>query len=115
MSCLKKASDLGSFDAHQDLADLDMRRQNCKVAMAHHKVLAAAGYGQAGRDSCQQLLSGYKEGCVTKDDLDASLRAFQLARKEFASRERIRYSLQYSLQASLLEGKLFLRTNSCRR
>lgn len=92
-ACLVKAADLGSTDARDELASLAMEKNQFKLAMAHYKLLAAAGYS---KDSTEKLTAGYKEGYVTKDELASSLRAYQLAREELCSRERTQLSLFYA-------------------
>lgn len=104
---LEKAAELGSMEAHQDLAELAMQRQKFKLAMEHYKILAAAGLGFT-----KKLMDGYKEGHVTKDDLETSLRASHAARKELASTDRA--DVRFSGQVCQPMGRLFRQTNFCR-
>ena len=87
LACLEKAAELGSMKAHEKLADIATQMGNIKVALAHHKVLAAVGYS---KDSIDQLTSGFRAGHITKDELASSLRAYQATRKEYTSDERAR-------------------------
>jgi hypothetical protein len=88
--CLSKAVNLGSIEARDDLAMLAMQKKQKHIAMEHYKILAAVGYG---KNTTSTLTAGYKEGCVTKDELEAALRAYHAARKEIFSEERARFEL----------------------
>lgn len=88
--CLVEAADLGSVKARDELASLAMEKKQIKVAMNQYKFLAAAGYS---KESTEKLTTGYKEGYVTKEELASSLRAYQLAREELSSKERVQLEL----------------------
>lgn len=88
--CLSKAVNLGCIEARDDLAMLAMQKKQKHIAMEHYKNLAAVGYG---KDTTKMLTAGYKEGCVTKDELETALRAYHAARKEIFSKERARFEL----------------------
>lgn len=86
--CLSKAVELGNIEARDDLAMLAMEKKQKYIAMEHYKILAAAGYGN---ETTTTLTAGYKEGCVTKDELETALRAYYAARKEICSKERTHF------------------------
>lgn len=90
LACLEKAAELGSMKAHVALADIASQMGNIKVSLAHHKVLAAAGYS---KDSVDQLEFGYRGGYITKGELALSLRTYQAARKEYTNKERAQMEL----------------------
>ena len=90
LACLEKAAGLGTMEAHHELAEIAMKQNNFQVAMSHYKVLAAVGYD---KHSIDQLTVGYKDGHVTKDDLESSLRAYHTSRKEFATTARCQLEL----------------------
>lgn len=84
--CLNAAANKGVLDAHRDLAEIAAKRQAMDIAMAHHKILAAAGYSQ---DPADKLLAGYRNGHISKEEVATSLRAWQSARDEVASENRV--------------------------
>lgn len=86
--CLNKAVNLGNIEARDDLAMLAMHKNQKHIALEHYKILAAAGYGN---ETTSTLTAGYKEGCVTKDELETALRAYHAARKEICSKERAHF------------------------
>lgn len=99
--CLSKAVNLGCIEARDDLAMLAMQKKQKHIAMEHYKILAAAGYG---KETTSTLTSGYKEGCVTKDELETALRAYHAARKEICSQERTHF--ERCTAGTSAEGKL---------
>ena len=90
LACLEKAAGLGTMEAHHDLAEIARKQNKFTVAMSHYKVLAAVGYD---KHSIDQLTVGYKDGYVTKDDLESSLRAYHTSRKEFVTTARCQLEL----------------------
>jgi len=83
--CLNQAVDLGNVAARDELAILAMEKKQYKVAMEHYKILASAGYGE---DVISKLTTGYKEGYVTKAELESAIRDYGAAREELCSKER---------------------------
>ncbi len=91
--CLQKAAKLGSFEAHVEKADIALKRENKKKAMEHYKVLASAGSIQYSQNAIDHLKAGYMEGLVTKDEYASSLRAYQSAREDITSPNRLRWAM----------------------
>ena len=87
-ACLEKAAALGNIEARNELAFLAMEMKQFKVAMAHYKILAAIGYS---KESTEKLTVGFKDGYVTKDELESAIRAYHASRDELCSTDRIRH------------------------
>ena len=83
--CLNQAVHLGNAAARNELAILAMEKKQFKVAMEHYKVLAYAGYGE---DVISKLTTGYKEGYVTKAELQSAIRDYHAAKKEMPSKQK---------------------------
>ena len=84
---IQKAADLGDFKARDELASLAIEMNQFEIAMSHYKILAAEGY--AGNESLDKLADGYEDGYVTKNELESAILAYNSARKELCSKERI--------------------------
>ena len=84
-SSLQKATALGNFEAREELAYLAIEMKQVDIAMAHHKILASEGFS---KESLEKLTEGYKDGCVTKDELETAIRAYHSSREELCTKER---------------------------
>lgn len=82
----------GHIDARQNLAAIEQQEGNFKRSMKHLIVLARTGHDV----SLKGVWTGYKRGLVTKDDLDATLRAHKDSQDEMKSenRDRVKQFMQ---------------------
>ena len=85
-ACLEKATAMGNIEARNEVAFLAMEMKQIEIAMAHYKILAAVGYS---KESIQKLTAGFKDGYVTKDELESAIRAYDASRNELCSTDRM--------------------------
>lgn len=81
---LVKAAGLRDVAPRFNLGGLEFESGNYKEAMLHF--LIAASFGS--EDAVTNILLGFKDGHVSKDDLAFPLRSFQSAEEEMQSDDR---------------------------
>ena len=80
----EKAAIGGHHDARHNLGCVQQDNGNIERAVKHFTIAANLGY----EGSMRTLWEYYKHGCITKEDLDATLRTHQAALDEMKSSER---------------------------
>lgn len=66
------------------LGEIELDRFNVRAAYRHQMIAASHGYQLA----LDNVLNGYKKGCVSKDEYETTLRAYQAASDEMKSPQR---------------------------
>ena len=83
------AAIMGNERARHNLACIEFENRNYQRAMKHFMIAAKCGY----TDSLDNVKEGFKNGYVTKEDFEKTLRGYQAAREETKSEQRDRAAI----------------------
>ena len=83
------AAMMGHVNARHNLGFSEFENRNYQRAMKHFMIAAKCGY----TDSLDNVKEGFKNGYVTKEDFEKTLRGYQAAREETKSEQRDRAAI----------------------